>query len=64
MTAATCSQIGSVSERTLFVAFELSAKPWKLAMSSGFGIDPWIRTVAAGDVSGVRRTLPHARQRF
>jgi hypothetical protein len=64
MTAATCSQIGSVSERTLFVAFELSAKHWKLAMSSGFGIDPWIRTVAAGDVSGVRRTLPHARQRF
>lgn len=64
MTAATCSQIGSVSERTLFVAFELSAKHWKLAMSSGFGIDPWIRTVAAGDVSGVQRTLAHARQQF
>jgi transposase len=64
MTATTRPQFGSVSEPTLYVAFELSAKHWKLAMSSGFGIDPWIRTVAAGDLSAVKRTLEQARGRF
>ena len=29
----------SVSEPTLYVAFELGKKDWKLAMTSGFGID-------------------------
>ena len=36
----------SVSEPTLYVAFELGKKEWKLAMTSGFGVDPWVRTVA------------------
>ena len=31
----------SVSEPTLYVAFELGKKEWKLAMTSGFGVDPW-----------------------
>jgi transposase len=54
----------SVSEPTLYVAFELSAKQWKLAMTSGFGIDPWLRTVAAGDLRGVERAISQARTRF
>ena len=36
----------SVSEPTLYVAFELGKKDWKLAMTSGFGVEPWVRTVA------------------
>ena len=29
----------SVNEPTLYVAFELGKKDWKLAMTSGFGVD-------------------------
>ena len=57
MTATTRPEFGSVSEPTLYVAFELSAKQWKLAMTSGFGVEPWMRTVAAGDLGGVQRAL-------
>ena len=42
----------SVSEPTLYVAFELGKKEWKLAMTSGFGVEPWVRTVAGGDLRG------------
>ena len=54
----------SVSEPTLYVAFELSAKQWKLAMTSGFGVEPWIRNVAAGDREGVQRVIQQARTRW
>ena len=33
----------SVSESVLYVAFELGKKAWKLAMTSGFGRQPWVR---------------------
>ena len=39
----------SVSEPTLFVAFELSKKTWKLALTSGFGVV--IRSYVAGVTS-------------
>jgi transposase len=55
---------GSVSEPTLYVAFELGRKDWKLAMTSGFGIEPWLRTVASGDLGAVDRMLREGRQRF
>src|SRR5438045_8696953 len=64
MTATTRPQGGSVSEPTLYVAFELSAKQWKLAMTSGFGVEPWLRTVASGDLAAVARTMTQARRRF
>jgi transposase len=48
----------------LYVAFELSAKQWKVAMTSGFGVEPWLRTVAAGDLRGVERAIQQARARF
>jgi transposase len=54
----------SVSEPTLYVAFELSRKEWKLAMTSGFGVAPWLRTVASGDWRGVERAVVQGRARF
>lgn len=55
---------GSVREATLYVAFELGTKTWKLGLTSGFGIEPWIRSVAAGDWARVRQVLAGAKQRF
>jgi transposase len=63
MTAQT-RPIESVSEPTLYVAFELGKKDWKLAMTSGVGIEPWLRTVASGDWDAVERGLREGRQRF
>jgi transposase len=54
----------SVSEPTLYVAFELGKKEWKLAMTSGFGVQPWLRTVASRDWRGVERALAEGRARF
>jgi transposase len=55
---------GSVSEPTMYVAFELGKKDWKLAMTSGFGVEPWLRTVASGDLGAVERVLREGRRRF
>jgi transposase len=63
MIAAARSQV-SVNDPALYVAFELSLKDWKLAMTSGFGIPPILRTVPAGDLAGVRRAADAARTRF
>jgi transposase len=54
----------SVSEPTLYVAFELGKKDWKLAMTSGFGVPPWLRTVPSGDWAAVTRVLGQGRARF
>jgi transposase len=54
----------SVNEPTLYVAFELSQKEWKLAMTSGFGVAPWLRSVGSGDWRSVERALAHGRARF
>jgi transposase len=48
----------------LYVAFELSAKAWKLAMTSGFGVAPWLRTVPSGDLRGVARAITQAKTRL
>ena len=55
---------GSVSEPTLYVAFELGKKEWKLAMTSSFGVAPWLRTVASGDLGAVERVLREGRRRL
>jgi transposase len=55
---------GSVSEPTLYVAFELGAKYWKLGMTSGFGVAPWVKAVRAGDWPAVRRLLQRGKARF
>jgi len=54
---------GSVSEPTLYVAFELGKTDWKLALTAGFGIEPWLRTVASGDLGAVARVLEDGRRR-
>jgi transposase len=64
MTATTRSELRSVSDPTLYVAFELSKNEWKLAMTSGFGVAPWLRTVPAGDVRGVERAIQQGATRF
>ena len=50
----------SVNEPTLYVAFELGKKEWKLAMTSGFGIQGWLRTVRSRDWPGVARAIAQA----
>ena len=64
MTATTRPEFRSVSEPRLYVAFELAKKEWKLAMTTGFGVDPWLRTVPGGDVRGVERAITQGRTRF
>lgn len=64
MTARTRPELRSVPEPTLYVAFELSAKQWKLAMTSGFGVAPWLRTIASGDLGAVARAISQGKKRF
>jgi transposase len=54
----------SVREATLYVAFEISKREWKLAMSSGFSVEPWLRTIRGGDLVALSRTLEMGRARF
>jgi transposase len=64
MTATIRAEVTSVNEETLYVAFELSAKEWKLAMTSGFGVKPWLRTVPSGDLRAVARALAQGKARL
>lgn len=54
----------SVPATTLYVAFELSQQTWKLAATSGLGVEPWLCTVPAGDLARVEAVLAQARVRF
>ena len=63
MIAAIRSEV-SVNESVLYVALELGKKEWKLAMTSGFGKQPWLRTVAGGDLAAVERAVRSGRQRY
>src|SRR3989442_9918451 len=64
MTTTTHSANGSVRDSTLDVAFELGKKEWKLAMTSGFGVAPWLRTVGSRDWPGVARAIAQGRARL
>jgi len=48
----------------LYLAFELGSKEWKLGFTVGFGQRPRERTVAAGDLAGMRREIERAKRRF
>lgn len=63
MIAAVRSEV-SVVEPVLYVAFELGKKQWTMAVTSGFGRDPWLGTVASGDFEAVARVIAAARKRF
>jgi transposase len=54
----------SVSDAVMYVAFELGAKEWKLAMTRGFGVAPVLRTVRAGSWDAVERALGWGRARL
>lgn len=62
MTTQTRSAMPSVSEPTLYVAFELGAKDWTLAMTSALGQAPWLRKVRAGDFAKLTRLLVEGRR--
>jgi transposase len=63
MIAAVRSEV-SVNQPVLYVAFELGTRDWKLALTSGFGVAPRLRTVRAGDLDAVRRVVAAERARF
>ena len=63
MTATIRSEV-SVNESVLYVAFELGKKSWKLAVTTGLAVTPWLRTVAGGDLAAVDGVLQRARERF
>jgi transposase len=48
----------------LYVAFELGAREWKLAFSSGLGTQPRLRPVAAGNLAGVAQEIARAKVRL
>jgi transposase len=56
--------MSSVAAPALYVALELGKKEWKLGLTSGFGVAPWVRTVSAGNFEGIGRVLARARARF
>jgi transposase len=64
MTKKTAQKHFSESGETLYLAFELSSKDWKLGFSIGLGQKPRIRTVASGDLSTLRSEIKLARKRF
>lgn len=61
---ATTRSASSVSEPTLFVALELSKQVWKLALTSGFGVAPWVTSVPSGGMVALRRVLARGGRRF
>ena len=54
----------SQNDRTLFVAFELGAKKWVLAFSTGVGQKPRKREMAAGDLDELQSEIAVAKKRF
>lgn len=54
----------SVDQSVLYVAFELGKREWTLALTPGFGVSPWVRTIGSGDLEAVAETLARARRRF
>jgi hypothetical protein len=50
--------------KTLYVAFELGEKEWKLAMSPGLEVRPRLRSVRARGTTRLLEVLERERQRF
>src|SRR5918999_5945884 len=63
-TAATHNRQDTTPEATLFVAFELSEKTWKLGFTIGHGQKPRERTVAARHQARVLHEVAQAKKRF
>ncbi len=63
-TAATHNEHGNPTEATLFVAFELSEKTWKLGFTTGHGQKPRERTVTARQQERVLDEIAQAKRRL
>src|SRR5262252_7745061 len=63
-TPATCQVPESTTAGTLFVAFELSEKTWKLGFITGHGQKPRERTVPARQQERVLDEIAHAKRRL
>lgn len=61
---ATRNQKDTTVAGTLYLAFELSRKSWKLAFTTGLGQKPRQRTVPAPELGVLREELVKARERF
>jgi transposase len=48
----------------MYVAFELGKKEWKVAMTSGFGVAPCLRTITHADWPALERALTFGRTRL
>src|SRR2546428_2833748 len=62
--AATHNEHGNPTEATLFVAFELSEKTWKLGFTTGHGQKPRERTVTARQQERVLDEIAQAKRRL
>ena len=63
-TAATHHEQSNTTEATLFVAFELSEKTWKLGFTTGHGQKPRERTVTARQQERVLDEIAQAKRRL
>src|SRR5438093_3176337 len=63
-TAATPHEYSNTTEVTLFVAFELSEKTWKLGFTTGHGQKPRERTVSARQEERVLDEIAQAKRRL
>src|SRR5215471_20857617 len=63
-TRATHNPQDTTTEGTLFVAFELSEKTWKLGFTTGPGQKPRERTVSARQQAHVLDEIAQAKRRF
>jgi transposase len=63
-TTATRNAQDTTSKGTLFVAFELSEKTWKLGFTTGHGQKPRERTMTARDQTRVLEEIAQAKHRF
>src|SRR5262245_41901180 len=63
-TAAPHYEHGNTTEATLFVAFELSEKTWKLGFTTGHGQKPRERTMTARQPERVLDEIAHAKRRL
>jgi hypothetical protein len=61
---ATRNEHETITERVLFMAFELSEKPWKLGCTTGPGQKPRERAVAARHQARVLQEIAQAKRRF
>jgi|YNPBryunderm2012_1023409.scaffolds.fasta_scaffold12821_3 hypothetical protein len=54
----------ATSSPTLYLAFELGQKQWRLGFTVGLGQPPRERTIPAGNLTALQREIALARKRY